>query len=519
MIPRAVRRAVGRWRTCVALAALCAALAPGGTPDARAARRAGAASPGRQPNIVFILADDLSSNLVQYMPNLQAMQREGTSFSNYFVTDSLCCPSRSSIFTGKFPHNTGVFTNSEPDGGYAVFNAHGNEALTFAVALQRGGYQTALLGKYLNGYLPGGRRAAGLRHRPRAAPAMPGGDGNAVPAGWNEWDVAGNGYRELDYVLNQNGRIVRHGNQPQDYLTDVVAEKAEAFVRRSAPGPFFVEIATFAPHSPYIPAPRDADRFPGLAAPRPAAFGARPGADAPRWLRSIPPLSPADVQRIDRAFRMRAQSVLAIDRMLGRLRSTLAALGDQDTYVVFSSDNGLHMGEYSLRPGKQTPFDIDVRVPLVVVGPGVAKGQVVSAIVENVDLCPTFTELAGASAPTSPDGRSLVPLLRGSPATEWRRSALVEHHRPFPNPSDPDAPMLHAANPTSYAALRTETALYVEYESGEIGYYDLARDPDELANVASNLPAAKRQRLHDALRASKQCRGAEACWNAQRMAP
>lgn len=524
---RSTQRVPGRGgaaRSCTVFAAVCAALALGEASAARggvtaAHRGATGATRDRQPNIVFILADDLSSNLVQYMPNLQAMQSEGTSFSNYFVTDSLCCPSRSSIFTGKFPHNTGVFTNSEPDGGYAVFNAHGNEALTFAVALQRGGYQTAMLGKYLNGYLPGGRRAAGLRHHPSAAPAMPGGDGNAVPAGWNEWDVAGNGYREFDYVLNQNGRIVRHGNQPQDYLTDVVAGKAEAFVRRSAPGPFFVEIATFAPHSPYIPAPRDADRFPGLAAPRPPAFGARPGADAPRWLRSIPPLSPADVERIDRAFRLRAQSVQAIDRMIGQLRSTLAALGDQDTYVVFSSDNGLHMGEYSLRPGKQTPFDIDVRVPLVVVGPGVAKGQVVSAIVENVDLCPTFTELAGASAPTSPDGRSLVPLLRGSPATEWRHSALVEHHRPFPDPSDPDAPMRHAANPTTYAALRTETALYVEYESGETGYYDLAKDPDELVNAASSLPAAKRQRLHDALRASKECRGAEACWNAQRMAP
>jgi N-acetylglucosamine-6-sulfatase len=161
-------------------------------------------------------------------------------------------------------------------------------------------------------------------------------------------------------------------------------------------------------------------------------------------------------------------------------------------------------------------------VPLVVVGPGVAKGQVVNAIVENVDLCPTFTELAGASSPTSPDGHSLVPLLRGTAgaaAADWRHAALVEHHRPFPDPSDPDAPMLHAANPTSYAALRTESALYVEYEDGETGYYDLARDPDELANVAASLPAARRQRLHEILQATKECRGAEACWSAQRMVP
>ncbi len=117
-------------------------------------------------------------------------------------------------------------------------------------------------------------------------------------------------------------------------------------------------------------------------------------------------------------LRMRAQSVLAIDKMIGQIRSTLAGLGLDNTYVVFSSDNGLHMGEYSLRPGKMTPFDIDVPVPLIVVGPGVPKGQAVSAIAENVDLCPTFTELGGASSPTSPDGQILVPLLRGNPVAD-----------------------------------------------------------------------------------------------------
>lgn len=517
--PRTKARGRSRGRAARAvLAAACAALAQGWSAGAWAAGPGGGANPAKQPNIVFVLTDDLSWNLLAYMPNVLAMQKEGTSFSNYFVTDSLCCPSRSSIFTGKFPHNTGVLTNGKPDGGYAAFNAHGNEGQTFAVALQRGGYRTAMLGKYLNGYQPAAEIRRGTRPRFRRR-TLPEREGNGVPAGWDEWDVAGNGYREFDYALNQNGRLVRYGHGPQEYLTDVLAGLADAFIRKSAPGPFFIEIATFAPHGPYIPAPRDADKFPGLAAPRSAAFGARPDADAPRWLKEIPPLLPTDVAKIDQAFRMRAQSVQAVDKMIGQIRSTLAALGARDTYVVFSSDNGLHMGEYSLRPGKQTPFEIDVRVPLVVVGPGVQPGQTVDAIVENVDLCPTFTELAGASSPTSPDGRSLVPLLRTGTAGGWRHVALVEHHRPFPDPSDPDAPMLHAANPTSYAALRTEGALYVEYEDGETGYYDLSRDPDELRNVATSLPAARRQRLHDVLRANKECRGAQACWDAQRLAP
>ena len=484
-----------RWRRVtlpsLVLIAVGVALAHhGATPDARAAGT-------KRPNIVFVLTDDLSWNLVQYMPNVQAMQREGTTFSRYFVTDSLCCPSRSSIFTGRFPHTTGVYTNNARDGGYAGFLSHGNEPLTFAAALQRGGYRTAMLGKYLNGYLP-------RRH--------------GVPPGWSEWDVAGAAYKEFDYVLNQNGRIAHYGDTPQDYLTDVVAGLADAFVRRSAHGPFLIEVATFAPHAPYTPAPRDAEKFPGLAAPRTAAFGARPDTQAPRWLKEIPPLSPVDLASIDKHFRMRAQSVLAVDKMIGQLRAALTALGlDRDTYVVFSSDNGLHMGEYSMRPGKMTPFDIDVRVPLVIVGPGVARGRVVEEIVENVDLAPTFTELAGAGAPLSPDGRSLVPLFQ-SGAPEWRRMALIEHRRPFPDATDPDAPMLHAENPTSYEALRTAKAMYVEYETGEVGYYELGTDPEELRNVAATLPEAARQRWHDVLLANRECRGTEACWSAQRLA-
>ena len=121
-------------------------------------------------------------------------KKKGATFTNYFVTDSLCCPSRSSIFTGEFPHNTGVFRNVEPDGGYGGFNAHGNEPNTFAVALQRNGYRTAMLGKYLNGYHPGI-------------------DGPAT--GWNEWSVAGDGYHEFKYSLNRKwqGHLPRHETQ------------------------------------------------------------------------------------------------------------------------------------------------------------------------------------------------------------------------------------------------------------------------------------------------------------------
>jgi len=484
---------------CLLVVAACFVFAHRWPPRTHAAppNTAPAKTP-QKPNIVFILTDDLATNLLAYMPNVQAMQREGTTFTNYFVTDSLCCPSRSSIFTGKFPHNTGVFTNQPPEGGYEIFNSQGNESHTFAVALQHNGYKTAMLGKYLNGYLP-------RRH--------------GVPPGWNEWDVAGAGYPEFNYALNQNGRIFRYGNSPDDYLTDVVARVGEAFMHKSAGHPYFIEIATFAPHAPYIPAPRDADKFPDLTAPRTPAYAARPDANAPPWLKAILPLRPGEMLNINKAFRMRAQSVVAVDKMIAEIRALLAAAGEDNTYIFFSSDNGYHMGEYSLRPGKMTPFDTDIRVPLVVVGPGVAKGQVVDAITENVDLGPTFAELGEVSERLSPDGRSLLPLLRGDHSSAWRDLALIEHHHPMANASDPDAPIPHGGNPPTYSALRSPDALYVEYEGGEVNYYDLTHDPDELHNIAPTLPAPKRKQWHNTLQSNTTCHGADPCWAAQHLAP
>src|SRR5438067_2484569 len=92
------------------------------------------AGPTHRPNIVFVLTDDLSMDLLRFMPHVQAMERHGLTFRNYFVSDSLCCPSRSSIFTGEFPHDTHVFTNFGQDGGFQAFYAHGDQRRTFALA-------------------------------------------------------------------------------------------------------------------------------------------------------------------------------------------------------------------------------------------------------------------------------------------------------------------------------------------------------------------------------------------------
>jgi N-acetylglucosamine-6-sulfatase len=465
------------------------------TPQVSGAATGPPSRPG-PPNIVFVLTDDLAWNLVRFMPHVLAMQRAGETFSNYFVTDSLCCPSRASILTGQFPHDTHVFDNSQPEGGFTVFHERHEERRTFATALHMRGYMTALMGKYLNGYGP---------------------YVNGVPPGWSEWDVAGNGYPEYGYSLNTNGRARRYSYRAKDYLTNVLARRGLGFIERAtARGkPFMLEIATFAPHSPFTPAPRDSRSFPALRAPRTPAFDVV-GSHEPAWLSHFSPLTSAAISRIDRQFRKRAQAVQAVDRMIGRIQAMLVAKGiARDTYVVFSSDNGLHMGEHRLLPGKLTAFETDIKVPLIVTGPGVPARQTINQMTENVDLCPTFERLGGAPVPANVDGRSLVTLLHGEPAGTWRREILVEHHGRVVDAGDPDLPTQGSGNPPSYEAIRTASSLYVEYSNGEREYYDLARDPFELRNVAGSLPPARRRTLHRTLGRIERCHGGGACWRAQ----
>jgi N-acetylglucosamine-6-sulfatase len=463
-----------------------------------------AASLRHHPNIVFVLTDDLSMNLLRYMPQVRLLQHRGLTFHNYFVSDSLCCPSRSSIFTGDFPHDTGVFTNAGPGGGIKAFYAHHDESHTFNVALQRAGYRTAMMGKYLNGYLQGRRRS------PIAS--------TAVPPGWSEWDVAGFAYSEFDYDLNQNGKLHRYGHAPRDYLTNVLARRGTQFIDQSARArrPFFLELATFSPHSPYTPAPRDRHAFPGLRAPHPPSFDQLP-VDSPSWLAGHRPLGPRQLRDINRVFRRRAQDVLSVDRLISTVRRAVAARGlSRRTYIVFSSDNGLHTGEYRLMPGKLTAFDTDIHVPLVVDGPHVRPGSSTDAMAENVDLAKTFESLAGTTLPS--DGRSLAPLLYGSRPSGWRDAVLVEHRGPAVDGNDPDRQSLASGNPTTYEAMRTRQFLYVEYRNGQREFYDLGADPFELHNIARNLPAARLSDLHRELTRLRDCHGGSACWGAEQVA-
>jgi N-acetylglucosamine-6-sulfatase len=464
---------------------------PGPNPPTAFATSTSEAAAGR-PNIVFVLTDDLSDNLVSQMPAVLAMEQHGASFSHYDVVDSLCCPSRSAIFTGEYPHDDGVFTNRPPFGGYQAYVAHHDERHAFAVSLKGLGYTTAFMGKYLNGYPANG----------------------PVPPGWDVWDgVNAGGYQEYNYRVNVNGVPVQYGNAPGDYLTDVLSQKATSFISSASTSshPFFLEVATFAPHAPFIPAPKYAHAADGALYPATPAYDAAV-TNPPPWLGQRPPLTTTEELRMSSDYRRRVEVDYSVDDLINNITSALASAGVQNnTYIVFSSDNGFHMGEYRLLDGKQTAFDTDINVPLVITGPQVADGRAVSGLASNIDLAPTFDAMAHAPVDPKTDGVSLLPLLSGHTPPDWQRAVLIEHHGTNDAPGDPDAQSQAQADPPSYEAIRTADALFVRYVGGFEEYYNTDLDPYELDNLGGSRapPYLKR-----ALRALSQCHRAVECQKA-----
>lgn len=452
-------------------------------------------APASRPNLILIVADDLDADSIAFMPRLKTLLADqGQTYTNFFVTNPICCPSRASILLGRYPHNHQVLTNQPPRGGFPRFRDLGHERSTIATWLKGAGYRTAFFGKYLNGY-PDENRAY-------------------VPPGWDEWGALTSG-RYFSYQINENGRIARYRNGPEDYETDVLARKATTFIRHTADRqPFFIFLAPSAPHdSPAIRAPVAAPRherlFENMTAPRTPSYNEADVSDKPPWVRELPLLSPLDMSQIDEVYRARLRSLQAVDEMLTRLVVALTETGELErTYIFFTSDNGYHLGQHRLHKGKNLPYEEDIRVPLIVRGPGVLPGRVVEHFALNIDLAPTLAELAGVSPPNVVDGRSLAALLTGhQPATEdWRQAFLVESWEQPPK-EIPD-----------YQALRTRELLYVEYSTGERELYNLRTDPWELESLHAATDPALLAQLASVLDRLRRCAGAN-CPAAERALP
>ena len=455
-------------------------------------------SESAKPNIIFILTDDQDLETLAHMPRVQALLvKQGLTFKNAFVTTPLCCPSRASILTGQYPHNNDILHNAPPLGGFVKFRDRGLEGSTVATWLQAAGYRTALFGKYLNGY--------------------PAGDNPTyVPPGWDVW--YGKFERGPDigdyfgYKLNENGRVMAHGKDPSEYLTDVLVEKAIAFIQSAASDrtrPFFLYFAPYAPHAegapdgPPTPAPRHKGALAHMTAPRPLSFNEADVSDKPSHLQRRPVLNAKQITELDQEYRTRVESLLAVDEAVERIIKALADRGElANSYIFFMSDNGYLLGQHRVPRGKGVPYEESIRVPLVVRGPGISAGETVDYFALNIDFAPTVAELAGASIPPSVDGRSLVPLLRGAKPSlaNWRQDFLVEFYAP------PGAPPTNQ----SYYGLRTQDTLYVEYASGEHELYDLKVDPYQLSSLHKAAGSERMKVLSNRLSKLKTC-AAETC--------
>ncbi len=500
-------RARGRFLGVLAclLAALLALGCSGGTEGSPQEETQASTQPGAtqekaeasadQPNMIFVLTDDLDYASAQRMSGINSLLvEEGTSFEEAFVSHPVCCPSRATILTGLYDHNHEVLSNNPPSGGFEKFLSEGHEENSIAVSLQEGGYQTAFFGKYLNGY--------------------PSDDDTHVPPGWNEWYGKLDGQQLYDYRMNENGEVVSYGSETEDFFTDVLSGQATDFVGRAASdsSPFFMYVAPTAPHGPATPAERHEGEFAEEEGPRPPSFNEEDVSDKPSHVGDSNLLSDEEISEIDDYYRQRLESMLAVDEMVASLVEELEAAGElENTYIFFTSDNGWEGGEHRIPKGKNRPYEESARVPLFVRGPGVPAGSETEKLTINTDFAPTFADLAGVEFPS--DGRSFAPLLRGE-GPAWRSSILIERLNTGQSgeeeandegkgkgkgkgKADRGAP--------PYEAIRTGTHKYIEYENGERELYDLEADPYELDNVYESADPTLVEDLEARLEALRGC--------------
>ena len=454
----------------LAAAAAVSALAVGavGAAASSGSSSVAPAQPAAKPNIVVIETDDQTVESLRVMPNVRnLLAAHGTTFDNSFASYALCCPSRATFLTGQYAHNHTVLGNRAPTGGHYKLD-HAN---ALPVWLQRAGYYTTQLGKFLNQY--------GTRN-PRE-----------IPPGWSEWhaSVDPTTYRFYGYTLNEGGALATFGNDAASYQTDVYAAKAVEIIRRrvSAQQPLFLWFNPLAPHGggprdaddprnlgTPSPAPRHKDRFAAEALPAPPSLNEADMSDKASFMRRRPLLTQTRLAAIRENYQQRLESLLAVDEAVGSIVAALRTSGELDrTLIIFTSDNGFFHGEHRIALGKVLYYEPSIRVPLILRGPGVPKGRHARQLVANIDLAPTIVDAANARPGRRMDGRSLLPLARDR-GLEPGRDILIER--------GPDA-----QNPGSvWSAIRSRNFLFAQYANGEQELYDLARDPHQLASQHAN---------------------------------
>lgn len=473
-----------------------------------------------KPNIVFVLTDDQDLVLGGMDPmqkTVTLIGKQGITFENAFVSCPICCPSRSSILTGKFIHNHGAVNNSVAGGCSSTSWQQKQEPEAFPIYLKQQGYTTLFAGKYLNMY--GYDNVGGVQH---------------VPPGWDYWyGLVGNSVY-YDYKLSVNGTGENHGHDYlEDYLTDLINRKAQDFldtVHDNSP-PFFLMLSTPACHEPFPSAPQYSHYYHAAQAPRDhGSFNVK--AHNKHWLMEQPiiPMPNDTIDLVDDFYQSRLRTLLSVDDLVEDVYNTLRRKNMLDnTYIFFTSDHGYHLGQFGLPYDKREPYEFDIRVPMMVKGPGIRAGLVSQESPMNIDLGPTFIQLAGGAVPATMDGKSMVPLWRDqNHARNFRPNVLVEYSGEAKT-SIPHCPQLEGQNVfncnylahcvcedawnNTWSCVRVTTDQniykYCEFVDDQhfVELYELNSDPWELTNLVSTADPTLVQTLKQELSTLKACSG------------
>ncbi len=452
-----------------------------------------------QPNIILINLDDADHEMLSpatmalLLPNLSRFAEQGVQLTNFHVTTPICGPSRASLLRGQYAHHTGILSNGLGasrsngfDGGVESYFQRGYHENDLSTWMKTAGYHTMQVGKFLHD-----------------------GSVNEIPPGWDDfYSSRGANYFGTFRFTNQFFPAGQAYLEPISvYRTTQESQEMQSLidqhVARANGQPFFMYFAPLAPHLPTahtgfgMVEPQYQGWWPDLLPPHDDSVNELDFSDKSTAIRSIPPLTNAELAWTDSIHRERMLSLKSIDDMFAALTDQLQQLGlTENTYIFLTSDNGFHNGHQRLI-GKAVCFDRASRVPTYVLGPGVAAGRKADHLLAHIDLAPTIAELGNAEIPTWVDGKSFLPLLWDPdlvPPAEWRDAIVIETWETITSFGNRNYN-------TASRALRMFESVYIEWANGSAEFYDLVMDPFQLANVYDWLSAADQAVLADDLRA------------------